>query len=462
MDNIKRQQDFFEVIKNILNKYPDLAYDDLMNVIYSALIKVGVPVEERSKSLSPMFSTWVHNFKNMDNIKAFYDPRWKSFCQFENKNIKVDTAIKIYVPMDSAHIYKGANDLFTFLANEDIPHLSKIRDKVTFDNVVIRVNNLEDAEKITDYINKNSYIKEGLIPANPFLIEHDGIAHAIDGGTTSYNSVLSEAIANYIANKMRYKETEDISLSDFQQYLIKRDEYNKTNDNNPNHEKNNVIKLALKIVNTNSDYTEFKKDAKIREEQSLKGVNCESILKEAVSVIVEKYGVDVAVRHLKSYVETGNTTAFSRTNNSREKVKLYLNKDSVKTIINEMLPGEDQEKRFVELAMDKDIDEEKMHILEQASMLTYSKYKESTPGQLKAALQHLVFDKDYSYFTNLGNGREKLKLNVVPDEVLSLMKNQLITDNIIDKNQELDNPFNLYVMNVERKVKANSNSQGQK
>lgn len=168
MDNIRRQQEFFELINNILNKYPNLSYEDLRTIIYSAIIKTGVPVEERNINLLPMFSSWVSNFENVDNIKVKYDPRWKNFCQFTNKDVKTETAIKLYIPMDSKHIYKGSNQLFGFLAENDIPHISKIRNKVTFDNVVIRVNSIEDADEITDFVNRNSYIKEGLIPANPF------------------------------------------------------------------------------------------------------------------------------------------------------------------------------------------------------------------------------------------------------------------------------------------------------
>lgn len=263
-------------------------------------------------------------------------------------------------------------------------------------------------------------------------------------------------MANYIANKIKYNEINDINISDFQQYLIEIDNYNKINDNNPNSEKNNIVKLALKSINTNGDYEKFKNYTKIREEQSNKVINCTTVLKDAVNIVAKKYGCDVAIRHLKRYIETGDITVFSRDNNSREKVNLFLNVESKKNIIDEMIPGEEQEKRFVEMLLDKDLEKEKMEILERASLMTF-KYNESNPGQLKAALSQLVDNNDCSYFTN-GNGfREKLKINIKAEEATELIKKQLIMDHIVKINENINNPVALYVMNIEKKAKTELN-----
>lgn len=457
MDKIKRQQDYFTIINNVLLKYPNLSYDELMTVTYSALIKLGVPIEEREKNLLLVFNTWLNDFDDIDNIEVKYDPSWKSFCRFENRveEIDVSTAIKLYIPMDEEHIEEGCSQLFGFLAKQDIPHLSKVRNKISIDDVVVRVNSIEEAEKITNFVNKNNYIKQGILPSNPFLVDHQGIAHAMDGNTTSYNGVLCELITNYIVNKKKYDDINNINISDFKLYLQEINDYNIVNDNNPNNEKNNVVKLILNSTNSN-DYTydNFKNYVQIRKDQSSKMINVNYVLQDGIRVLMDRYGEEIAIKQLDKYLETGDYTKFSREENSREKAKLYLNKELVISMIKKVFPNEYTLKEFVQYIMDTDLEENKMKILEEASLCTYIKYNETVPAQLSAALHHLVEKGDYSYFTNKSECRKKLKNNVTKDIALELIEKQLIKDRVVRKNEEINNPINLYTMNIEKKYKA--------
>lgn len=70
---------------------------------------------------------WREHFKNIKNINAFRSDNWRYFFQFTNGDLLEDTSyIKLYIPIDSEHLYEGINELFEFMAENDIKHLSKV------------------------------------------------------------------------------------------------------------------------------------------------------------------------------------------------------------------------------------------------------------------------------------------------------------------------------------------------
>lgn len=460
MINTNKQKEYFDIIKNILLKYKNLDYSEIKKITYSFLIRLGVPIEEQDKNIIYLFDMWVNNFKDIDNIIVKYDPNWKGFCQFENnrEKVKTDTAIKLYIPTDSSHIYEGANQLFVFLSNQNISHISKIRNRITFDNVVVRVNSIEDAEKITEYVNCNDYIKCGLIEANPFFINHRGITHSMDGNSLSSNGVFCDFITSYFINKINSDSLNNASLYDFQNNLINIDCDNKINNCDPNDERNNILKLMLMTINNErSTYDNFKKYVSIRKEQSLKNINMENILDEAIYILCNKYGKSIAIEHLSSYLKTGDFTKFSRENNSREKVRIYLNKELCNSIINKK---HGDIKGYIDYIIDQYNEEEKMSILEQVSIYTYKKYNYISPGQLREALKQVINNNNYSYFTNDFNGREMLKIRVKSEDIIKLIRKQLIKDNIINEKEEINDLIALYIKNIKYKLTKKEDNNG--
>ena len=216
-------------LKDLYSSMNGFAYS--ANIIYQYLIFRDVPNNDREKLLSNMyvgeidkkndlFYKWIAKFKLKKNITVFCNEIHRYFCQFINGNIDSDNCYKLYVSVDYDHIYKSAIKIFDFIRKNNIEHSSKIARKIRFDDIVIRVNSEEDAKKIIDFVNNDSYIKSGTFRNNVFAFS-DGIVNVAYDGYTSYNSFLAATLADYL-NDMKYNKNasvDEVSIASFANYL---------------------------------------------------------------------------------------------------------------------------------------------------------------------------------------------------------------------------------------------------
>ena len=75
-------------------------------------------------------------------------------------------------------MYDCANELFEFMARNNIYNVSKIGKHPRFDNIVLRIYNKKDASRIQYFIDNNELIQRNLLPPNPFAIIKNNIEHA--------------------------------------------------------------------------------------------------------------------------------------------------------------------------------------------------------------------------------------------------------------------------------------------
>ncbi len=202
---------------------PTLDFSDpkMEKTVYHYLVRTGVSWEDQQKRASNLFSYWESRFANARNINVFVDPNWSYFCQFTNRRNEVmnqEDHIKIYIPQDAQHLYESANQIFDFLAKNNIKHMSKIGSEVRFDDIVVRLTNAEDAKKLQHFIKKNRFIQEGLIEPNPFAFSQDNIAYACDG-KISYNSMVANYIRMYLSDKQKKGTIQEININDFLQFV---------------------------------------------------------------------------------------------------------------------------------------------------------------------------------------------------------------------------------------------------
>lgn len=135
-------------------------------------------------------------YESNTNINVFQIENRKHFLWFANGNLS-GNEVKLYIPLDAQHLQEGANQIFDFISKTSIQHQSKIADKIRNDNIVIRVNNLNDAQTIINFVNSNNYLREGLIKVNPFLSNCNGVGITMDN-SYSFNSTLCNIICNFV------------------------------------------------------------------------------------------------------------------------------------------------------------------------------------------------------------------------------------------------------------------------
>lgn len=192
-------------------------------MIYRELVRLGVPAEERNYPVNSLFDAFVQNFENDSNQKVFVDPNWNYFCQFVQDKpnrpmIREQNHIKLYVPLDKKHMYIGADRIFNFLSEQQIPHISKVGSNIRNDDIVLRLVNPEDARKVIAYIGSDPYLQDGLLPANPFLHQENGVAMTCDGNS-SFSTTLSFMLTEYIHQKKQRNELDSVSVNDFYAFI---------------------------------------------------------------------------------------------------------------------------------------------------------------------------------------------------------------------------------------------------
>ena len=215
MSNYDLIQYFIQMIGEFAVSNPDKEIDK--NFIYSQLMGFNIKNEQLPYySISHEFENWRVRYNNNPNINAF-EVEKRPFLWFSNGKLK-GNEIKLYIPLDYNHIKDGANQLFDFIASLGIEHQSKIANKIRNDNLVVRVNTLEDAEKIIEFVKNNNYIQEGLIKTNPFLTNYSGVGLAMDNNY-SYNSTICQILSDFINYLKKYNRFDLLTVDNLNQYI---------------------------------------------------------------------------------------------------------------------------------------------------------------------------------------------------------------------------------------------------
>ena len=352
MSNHKQSDTF---LKGIAKDIKDNNYEfnhGLYNYIYHKLIFQNVTNDNRKKNLSEegMFTRWCR--KGRINTNTFVSPTWQYFCQFistDGKAMRADNHIKVYIPLDHEHIERGVNEIFDFLDNNKISHLSKVGQKIRFDDVVIRLVHEDDLKKLLDFIKKNKYIQEGLIKPNSFAYNEGNIALACDGHL-SYNSTVANYILLYMKKLKETNSLDKASVQGFYRFLINYYALTFVEERNP--ERPYVLKKFAKDFETVSgevidindpvvldDYKyvtkliiesqakDFKLDnfmnhyktvinAKFKD-QKVDFAAVDAMLQRLIEIMIEKGDSNYTIRNIIVYIETGQANYLTRFGDSR-------------------------------------------------------------------------------------------------------------------------------------------------
>lgn len=323
----KRIENFLKMVYEVKKK--NIKYDPYLLFMRSGL-KDSDLNDNKFISTREYFDKWIERYKGNPNINVFWRESFKRFCQFVKGNLYGEgRLIKLYIPLDKEHLYSGAYILFDYIVSLGIEHTSKISDLVRSDDIVVRLHrtDFKYALKIIEFVNSNSYLKEGLNKTNPFVPTINGIGYVEEVGTDySYNMKMAEYVNDYIVSCVENKKNP--RYKDFVEYVITNCDLHDILDNFVNIVSDK--KLLEKYFKANgrvdgSSYLNKNRDDRptgpikvIDEEKDTK--ENRDILERAIDATYQKYGINQTMSALFNGI-LGNLNSFTNSNgNYRSKL----------------------------------------------------------------------------------------------------------------------------------------------
>ena len=444
---IESMNSFLELITEISKN--DIEVDS--NLVYSNLVTFNI----KNEDISLYIETIIRTFEKIRNINIKKDKNGFKITSFNFKNTEND--IKIYIPLDKEHIYRGLSELINFLSQNNIIHSTKVLNKIRNDNIVVTVDGLFDAEKIRKYIDSNEYIKEGLINTNPFMYTDNNISYVWEG-YLSYNIVLSNYISEYINEHNKNNNYVVVTYLKLYEYICDRyiNVFEKgKNINNfvtykdiinlPTELLNYkyVTKFVMDILNENILLKEFSNKIKIVQNLSTHKNEINNIkhmlIYDNADIIItpeqreifdyiyieesKNIGEEKVIKLFKTFVKTLDYRLFTRKNNIRNML-----------VENGLTP----------LVIRKLVYEEMKDALINASIKTMLKYDVVQLGKALFGIKN----NDYSSFTNENNVRNNLRLMVNKDEIDDLLKTF-----VDDEKSTCDDNYWIFIELINNKIR---------
>jgi len=430
MNNYDLIQYFIQTVGEFAVSNPDKEIDK--NFIYSQLMGFNIKNEQLPYySISHEFENWKNRYNGNPNIKVFEVER-RPFLWFSNGKIR-GNEIKLYIPMDYNHIKEGANQLFDFISSTNIEHQSKIATVVRNDNLVVRVNNLEDAKTIIDYVTSNEYIKAGMLGVNPFLPNCNGVGITMDNNF-SFNSELSKAIARFIEYLKANNSLHLVTVENFNNYI--NNNIAKIDDL----ELKDIYSLLAKTTSKNFGLQDFVDHAnnKLIDKYTddRKRIIDPSYYLENVIIVTEKFYPGNSKTAIKEYMQS-NARYFTNKERAREGLIKYVRPGSLVPLMRSKLrekgvaiPNSDEEliEKYLDIVLNKQNNyREQFEIIKQAYISTLRAYN---TNQAVTAFRNLFLNGDVKYFTNRFGDREKLIKNILPFNVKKIVVSNIDTTNL--------------------------------
>ncbi|MBQ4031338.1 MAG: hypothetical protein II625_06255 [Bacilli bacterium] len=360
MNKDQRINEILQYWAQLYRENPTKEFSD--RTFYNHLIFTGVKMEDRRINLSiqqsktnpnfrknpaaidpncnpqSTFNNWIQLYSDSRKTDCFVSPYWQYFCQFVSKDNKARMShehIKIYIPLDSDHIEYGAKMIFDFLEQNNISHLSKIGREIRFDDIVVRLINPDDAKKLLDFVSRNPYLQEGLIQANPFAFQKNGIAMAVDG-SESYNSTVATLIKAYMDYRRKTNTLNNVNVENFYEYIrrlyidqfISRRNQNlktildwKDKDEEKNYQE--IVSLIIRVHDPNFTYDDYMQHyatcANISYLTERQILETNRLLIEALEAMTIRFNRN-GISNVNAFFDTGDGKYITSKNNLRERM----------------------------------------------------------------------------------------------------------------------------------------------
>ena len=458
---------FLKMWRDVAIENPEIDFTQNENMIYHYLTRLNVPLKERNVVLDNyLFPKWLNRYSNINNIRCRLHGN-NYFCAFFNEQGVQKEYIKVYIPLDSEHIYDGANKILDYLTRNNIKHQSKVAKHIRFDNFVVRLHNIDDLDNLINFVNSDAYIKEGLLEPNPFVYTKNGLAVVCDGHI-SYNTTMAKFISIYIQARKINGQLNNIDIQDFKNYLnqyYKEVFLNKDYDRFVNDFKNvslenndfvnyqQVLALIIKSLNPEFTYRQYKEHYKmctygnsncdylVEEKPNFINNNVESsiveshinvtkapnqtleiLLLDALSIMSNKYGRDNAIKSIQKYLVTNNARLISRDNNLRQRI---VNSNFAIDLSNVLNSNNLTLEQYISLLEQKNnLPHSNEECLTKALVETYNKYEPTTGlgrEYMINALRLYVISNSSNGFTRDNGARNLVINNLTPYDVINIL-----------------------------------------
>lgn len=215
----------FEEIDNFLRYFSSLyqqnpSFEIKSDTIYYSLETYGMTEDEiNNGNIINNFAKWEKDFKKTQRLVVYHDPRQIRFLQFSSNYKKDDNRyFKLYLNYSKDNIYESVNKVFSFVDKNRMESASKVADCVRADDVVLRLREPLEVAAVIDYVNRDSQLCNNARPTNPFVYRQGKVGIAYDDNL-SYNSVISNMIAEYLNNRRLDNRLSEVSYGDFSNYI---------------------------------------------------------------------------------------------------------------------------------------------------------------------------------------------------------------------------------------------------
>lgn len=426
--NYGYMQQFLDIIKEFAVSNP--ANQITSNFVYSNLI--GFRANNFNNRIDDNFNYWKQRYYENKNISVFETDRLRGFCFFTNGDMK-GNEVKLYIPLKKDYVKEGANQIFDFISSTNIEHQSKIATIVRNDNVVVRVNSLEDAKTIIDYVTSNEYIKSGMLQVNPFLPNCNGVGITMDNNF-SFNNELSKAIASFIEYLKANNSLHLATVENFNNYI--NNSITKIDDL----ELKDIYSLLAKTTSKDFSLQEFVNHAnnKLIDKYTddRKRIMDPVYYLENAIIITERFYPGNSKTAIKEYMKS-NATYFTNKERAREGLMKYVRPGDLVPIMRGKLqekgiaiPSTDDQliDKYLGIVLNKQNNYcEQFEIIKQAYISTLRAYN---VNQAITAFRDLFLNNSVKYFTNRFGDRDKLKQNVLPFNIKKIIMSNIDVTNI--------------------------------
>ncbi len=426
MNNYKQMEQFLEQIKTFAKSNPEKVID--YKFVYSLLIRFNLlsrAVSEKVDDLWPEIKDSVT--KNTDGLTR--SGHFGSFLLF-NRGMLNSNEVKLYLPTKRDNLVSTVTELEHFMAENNMAHQLKVANKMRNDNIVIRVNTLEEAQKLVEFAKLNVNLNRNLLKVNPFLANDAGVGLAMDNNE-SFNTVLSELIADFINMKKNYNYA-NVTIEEFNRYILKR-YYALKNERatSANLDLLDIYYLLLNTTHKNFQVTDFY-DFAYQKQTDKYDIKRQRIVdpyfyfEQALKETARKYPQNLK-RAIKEALN-GNLNYFTNDAHARDGLKKYVSPEQVWMFLVEKAKsvGYDvnlNEETLINLYLDTFYQEnsyqEQYGIIKQAYLTTYEKYDYS---QAHGALVNLIRSGRIEYFTNDLGFRDALREKVVGHDIIQIFR----------------------------------------